>query len=88
MTEGELLQAVCIPKTSSEARWGLLNKICRKVGEFATAIGGEILIDPPRSVARIVIGATSGRPNRDSGLPRPFSRHAAPVMFWKISMKN
>jgi carbon-monoxide dehydrogenase medium subunit len=60
MTEGELLQAVCIPKTSSEARWGYY-KICRKVGEFATAIGA-ILIDPPRSVARIVIGATSGRP--------------------------
>jgi aerobic carbon-monoxide dehydrogenase medium subunit len=60
LAHGELLEAVCIPKASVDARWGYY-KVCRKVGEFATAIGA-VLIDRPRSVFRLVIGATAGRP--------------------------
>jgi carbon-monoxide dehydrogenase medium subunit len=56
----EMLVALTIPKVSKQARWGY-SKLCRKVGEFAMAIGG-ILIDPERDVFRLVVGATNGRP--------------------------
>ena len=48
------------PEVSSGARWGYY-KLCRKTGEFATAIGA-VLLDPARSVYRAVIGATESRP--------------------------
>ena len=54
----EILDAVVIPKLSATARWGY-HKICRKTGEFADAIGA-VVIDRDR--ARIVAGATTGRP--------------------------
>jgi carbon-monoxide dehydrogenase medium subunit len=57
---GELLEAISIPKISSDARWGYY-KVCRKVGEFATAMSA-VLIDQTRSVFRVTIGATAGRP--------------------------
>lgn len=57
---GEILEAIRIPRPSAKARWGY-NKICRKTGEFAMAIGA-VLKDPDRDVFRMVIGATQGRP--------------------------
>jgi carbon-monoxide dehydrogenase medium subunit len=57
---GELLEAIRIPKMSREARWGYY-KICRKAGEFATAIGA-VVIDPRRALFRAVVGATAGPP--------------------------
>jgi carbon-monoxide dehydrogenase medium subunit len=56
----ELLEAIRIPRLSSEGRWGYA-KLCRKVGEFAMSIGA-VLHDPARGLARAVIGATNGRP--------------------------
>ena len=56
----ELLEAIRIPRLSPRGRWGYY-KICRKVGEFALAIGA-ILNDPDRNRFRAVIGATPGRP--------------------------
>ena len=47
-------------RLSSDARWGY-NKLCRKAGEFALAIGA-VLDDPERDRFRAVIGATMGRP--------------------------
>ena len=57
---GELIEAVLLPKLSESAVWGY-NKICKKTGEFADAIGAAVF-DPPRGFARIVAGATTGAP--------------------------
>jgi aerobic carbon-monoxide dehydrogenase medium subunit len=57
---GELVEAVTVPRLSSQARWGFY-KVCRKTGEFADAIGA-VLFDPARSVCRAVIGAIESRP--------------------------
>jgi aerobic carbon-monoxide dehydrogenase medium subunit len=57
---GELLEAIRIPRLSPRGRWGY-NKICRKAGEFALAIGA-VLSDCEHDRFRIVIGATRGRP--------------------------
>ena len=57
---GEIVQAVRIPKVSSEARWGYY-KACRKPGEFAHAMAA-VLIDPARNIRRAVIGAVGGAP--------------------------
>ncbi len=57
--EGEILAGVFVPRLSPQARWGY-RKSCRKVGEFAEAMAA-VLLDPPRGVARLVIGATEAR---------------------------
>jgi carbon-monoxide dehydrogenase medium subunit len=57
---GELLQGIRIPRLLSVGRWGY-NKLCRKAGEFALAIGA-VLDDRERDRFRAVIGATRGRP--------------------------
>lgn len=57
---GEIVQAVRVPKVSSEARWGYC-KACRKPGEFAHAMAA-VLIDPARNIRRAVIGAVGGAP--------------------------
>jgi aerobic carbon-monoxide dehydrogenase medium subunit len=60
LSENEILIALRIPRCSPQARLGYY-KFCRKVGEFADAIGA-VLIDSPRGVQRAVIGATAGAP--------------------------
>jgi carbon-monoxide dehydrogenase medium subunit len=57
----DLLLGVRIAKCSATARFGYF-KFCRKVGEFAEAIGA-VLLDPARGVQRAVIGATAGAPH-------------------------
>jgi carbon-monoxide dehydrogenase medium subunit len=57
---GELVDGVEVPRLSGQARWGFA-KICRKVGEFAEAIGA-VVHDPARGYLRLVAGATGGRP--------------------------
>jgi carbon-monoxide dehydrogenase medium subunit len=56
----EIVQAVRIPKISSDARWGYY-KACRKPGEFAHAMAA-VLLDPARNIRRAVIGAVGGAP--------------------------
>jgi carbon-monoxide dehydrogenase medium subunit len=56
----ELLEAIFVPRLSPGRRWGFY-KFCRKVGEFAHAIGA-VLFDPERAVCRAVIGATESTP--------------------------
>jgi len=56
----DLLLGVRVTKCSANARFGYF-KFCRKVGEFAEAIGA-VLLDPARGVRRAVIGATAGAP--------------------------
>ncbi|HTD91805.1 MAG TPA: FAD binding domain-containing protein [Burkholderiales bacterium] len=57
----DLLLGVRIAKCSGSAKFGYF-KFCRKVGEFAEAIGA-VLLDPARCVRRAVIGATAGAPH-------------------------
>jgi len=56
----DVLVGVRIAKCSTGTRFGYF-KFCRKVGEFAEAIGA-VLLDPARGVRRAVIGATAGTP--------------------------
>jgi aerobic carbon-monoxide dehydrogenase medium subunit len=60
LKDDEILLGVRIAKCSVNSKVGYF-KFCRKVGEFAQAIGA-VLIDPDRNVARVVIGATAGAP--------------------------
>jgi aerobic carbon-monoxide dehydrogenase medium subunit len=60
LAPGEVLEAIKIPRLSPHGRFGY-QKICRKSGEFALAIGA-VLDDAERGLFRIVIGATKGRP--------------------------
>jgi len=56
----EILTGVRIPRRSAGAQWGYW-KFCRKVGEFAKAIGA-VLVDPARGDVRAVVGATERPP--------------------------
>ena len=56
----ELVTAIRVPALPSSARWGYV-KHCRKVGEFADAIGA-VVIDPERGYGRAVIGAIEAAP--------------------------
>lgn len=60
LAPGEILESITIPRLSTGARWGY-EKISRKTGKFAMAIGA-VLLDPERGVFRAVVGATNGRP--------------------------
>jgi aerobic carbon-monoxide dehydrogenase medium subunit len=57
---GELVAAVRIPALPPAARWGYV-KHCRKVGEFAQAIGA-VVINPEAGFGRAVIGAVEAAP--------------------------
>ena len=56
----ELIESVRVAKLSDGARWGYL-KLCRKSGEFATALA-VVVADPGRGCSRVVIGAANGAP--------------------------
>lgn len=56
----DMLESIEITTLSPDARWGYY-KICRKSGEFPDAIGAVVL-DPSRSLSRIIVGALDGAP--------------------------
>jgi aerobic carbon-monoxide dehydrogenase medium subunit len=56
----DLVVAVRIPKLNRTARIGY-NKICRKTGDFADAIGVAVY-DPERKSLRLVAGSVGGAP--------------------------
>jgi len=58
--DADVLLGVRVPRFSLSARFGWF-KFCRKVGDFAEAIGG-VAVDPARGIRRAVIGATAGAP--------------------------
>jgi aerobic carbon-monoxide dehydrogenase medium subunit len=60
LAAGEIIEGVRIPKLSAEARWGYL-KLCRKAGEFASALA-VVVADNGRSHSRVVLGVASGAP--------------------------
>jgi carbon-monoxide dehydrogenase medium subunit len=59
LASDEMLVAIRIPRLSNKGRWGY-QKLCRKTGEFAMAIGA-IKIDPEYGIFRMAFGATQGR---------------------------
>jgi carbon-monoxide dehydrogenase medium subunit len=56
----EVIERVRIPKLSADGRWGYL-KLCRKVGEFASALAVAVA-DHTRGRSRVVLGAANGAP--------------------------
>jgi aerobic carbon-monoxide dehydrogenase medium subunit len=56
----EIIESVRIPKLSADARWGYL-KLCRKSGEFASALA-VVIADHARDRSRVVMGAANGAP--------------------------
>ena len=56
----EIVTHVEIPRYAARARLGFF-KLCRKVGEFAHAIGA-VLIDPDKRFCRVVVGAIGSKP--------------------------
>ena len=56
----EIIESVHIPKLSADARCGYL-KLCRKSGEFASALAVAIA-DHTRGHCRVVLGAANGAP--------------------------
>jgi len=60
LRSNELITGVWLGKFSSAARFGY-HKICRKVGEFADAIGAAAY-DPERGVRRLAVSTLAGAP--------------------------
>ena len=56
----EIIGSVRIPKLSANAQWGYL-KLCRKSGEFASALA-VVVADRGRGYSRVVLGAANGAP--------------------------
>jgi carbon-monoxide dehydrogenase medium subunit len=77
LAPGEIVTLVRIPKYSAEARWGY-HKICRKVGEFADAIGAFVA-DPASRTCRVVLGSTAGAPFVSVELAAQVARTGAPA---------
>ncbi|WP_138469246.1 xanthine dehydrogenase family protein subunit M [Poseidonocella sp. HB161398] len=71
----EIISAVEIPAAMRDALWGY-HKLCRKVGEFADAIGA-IAVHPASGHLRLVAGATGGAPLVLSGLGDGIARSGA-----------
>jgi carbon-monoxide dehydrogenase medium subunit len=60
LASDEIIESVCIPKLSADARCGYL-KLCRKSGEFASALA-VVVADRRRGYSRVVLGAANGAP--------------------------
>jgi aerobic carbon-monoxide dehydrogenase medium subunit len=60
LNSDEIIESVRIRKLSMDARWGYL-KLCRKSGEFASALA-VVVADRGRGYSRVVLGAANGTP--------------------------
>ena len=56
----DILIAIRVPRLHEKTKWAY-EKVCRKTGGFAKAIGAAI-IDPKSGLCRVVAGAVQGRP--------------------------
>src|SRR5277367_3344755 len=56
----EIIESLRISRLSADARWGYL-KLCRKSGEFASALA-VVIADRTRGHSRVVLGAANGAP--------------------------
>lgn len=75
LKHNEIISSIEIPKYSENACWGY-HKICRKVGEFANAIGA-IVVDPVQKYCIIACGAVGGAPLILQDLSEKVARSAA-----------
>lgn len=82
---GEMMRAVRIPIYSEKTCWGYY-KICRKVGEFADAIGAFVA-DPQKRYCRVVIGSTAGPPIILDALAQELARTATPPAMARIEQE-
>lgn len=73
LAAGEILVAVQVPKVPASARFGYV-KHCRKVGEFAHAIGA-VLVDPEAGSCRALMGAIDAPPLLFPDAARLFGGH-------------
>jgi len=71
----EIIEAVEIPLAMRQAHWGY-DKVCRKVGEFADAIGAFV-VHPGSGYVRLVAGATGTKPAILSDLAAGIARTAS-----------
>ncbi len=60
LADDEIVESVSIAKLSAGARWGYV-KLCRKTGEFASALA-VVVADRARGYCRVVLGAANGPP--------------------------
>jgi len=60
LASDEVIASVRVPKLSADARWGYL-KLCRKSGEFASALA-VVVTDRGRGFSRVVLGVANGAP--------------------------
>jgi aerobic carbon-monoxide dehydrogenase medium subunit len=60
LASDEIVERVRVPKLFADARWGYL-KLCRKSGEFASALA-VVIADRGRGQCRVVLGAANGAP--------------------------
>jgi aerobic carbon-monoxide dehydrogenase medium subunit len=60
LASDEVIENVRLPKLSADARWGYL-KLCRKSGEFASALA-VVVLDRGRGFSRVVLGVANGAP--------------------------
>jgi aerobic carbon-monoxide dehydrogenase medium subunit len=60
LASDEIIESVHIPKLSADARWGYL-KLCRKSGEFASALAVAVA-DRGRGHWRLALGVANGAP--------------------------
>jgi len=60
LQDGEIVEAVAVPRRSASERWGH-EKAARKTGEYAESMA-IALIDAARATARLVLGAADGAP--------------------------
>jgi carbon-monoxide dehydrogenase medium subunit len=73
LAANEIVISVRIPRMSADARWGYV-KLCRKSGEFASALAVAV-DDQARGYRRIVIGAANGAPLVLENASRALSNH-------------
>jgi len=60
LARDEIIEGVRVPKPSADARCGYV-KLCRKSGEFASALA-VVVADPEHGYSRVVSGAANGAP--------------------------
>jgi len=60
LAQNEIIESARVPKLSADAGCGYV-KLCRKSGEFASALA-VVVTDPRRGYCRVVSGAANGAP--------------------------
>ena len=78
----ELVTAIRVPALPPSARWGYV-KHCRKVGDFADAIGA-VVIDPDAGRGRAVIGAVEAPPVVIEDARILFGGSIGPSFAWRF----